>query len=89
MSIADVYLVSSDEYEVRGPGWYDAPETVRDTVIVRCRTKRRARTLAVRYWRHANQRSGRRYRPPFESVTWGENPFRGLRVEKLSDLVGG
>lgn len=91
MSKAGWFLVVSDKYiGWGGYSWEDGPpEYVCDVAYVRAASQRRARVLAVRFWRNMNKRGIHPYRKYYGHVRYksvdepGENPFRGMKVERL------
>ncbi len=52
----------------------------RDVLYVRCRSRARAKVLALRAWRRRFSRG--RWWPGRDYLYRGENPFRGMTVER-------
>lgn len=81
-----LFEVVSREYSTGG--YYDPPEWGRDWALVRCRTKARAKVLAVKWWRRCNDPAIRqRHRNLLRtgSIDHGENPFAGILVNDVTD----
>lgn len=86
----------SPVYTMHDGGWYDPPEEGRDVLYVWARTKSRARTLAVQSWRRRERFILRRNERPLRRATgfdtpycWrGDNPFAGVRVERMKLAPG-
>lgn len=81
-----IFLVVSAPYLVGLFDPYNPPEEQCDVAVVFCRTKRRAKILAVRFWRHENRRT-KSWKKRYESVNYyaDQNPFTGMKVEDVTD----
>ena len=100
--MARCYGVTSREWEMYSQSEVDPAEYGCSFVYVFTTTKRRARILAVRYWRHvrsrkhklrnglASYRDGSQYHPHLlhDFLEDDGHPFQGMKVEDLGKWDG-
>jgi hypothetical protein len=82
--VAQCYLVSSPEWSYGSDDYYETPEFGRDFVFVFSRNTRRAKVLALRWFRRTYRSS--EDRDPRDYLAAGENPFHGMKVEKFNPV---
>lgn len=85
-----LYLVCSPPYDYTEPvlDYGEGPTTTeRDVLVVRCRTRSRARVLALRAWRR-RFRTGRDHWQRYYLSDSAVHPFSGMTVEpyEVSDV---